>query len=149
MIVRGKHLYYHRVVRLAALHQAADLGQLDDDEPVQPLLAVGLLGPAPPPLLAVAGAAVQSGWWEGGGATVPRGLLRLLRLVLQLGQLELPDLQLVGFLPGLEEEQRVMRSSNIMAALTLKIFSSQSLITSFSDLATLKSTLEVETAALL
>ena len=76
-------------------------------------------------------------------------LLLLPLLVLQLGQLELPDLQLVGFLPGLEEEQRVMRSSNIMAALTLKIFSSQSLITSFSDLATLKSTLEVETAALL
>ena len=101
MIVRGKHLYYHRVVRLAALHQAADLGQLDDDEPVQPLLAVGLLGPAPPPLLAVAGAAVQSGWWEGGGAAVPRGLLRLLRLVLQLGQLELLDLQLVGLFPSL------------------------------------------------
>ena len=93
MIVRRKHLYYHRILRLPSLDEPADLRQLDDDEPVQPVLAVRQAGPGPPPL-AVAGA-VESDGEEGGGR-----VLRL--LVLQLGQLELPDLQLVSFLPGLE-----------------------------------------------
>ena len=140
MIVRRKHLYYHRILRLPSLDEPADLRQLDDDEPVQPVLAVRQAGPGPPPL-AVAGA-VESDGEEGGGR-----LLRL--LVLQLGQLELPDLQLVSFLPGLELLLLLyLYYIYVQRRPTLKMFSNQSLITSFSDFATLKRTLEVEAAAL-
>ena len=98
MIVRRKHLYYHRILRLPSLHAPADLGQLDDDQSVQPLLTVRPANPLPPPLTVAGAVAVEPDGEEGAVRDV---LLPPLRLVLQLGQLELLDLQLVGLFPSL------------------------------------------------
>ena len=99
-IVRRKHLYYHRIFLLQPLHHACDLRQLDGHQSLSlPLLS--LL----PAALPVAGAVHLD----------PQGpvLQTQHRLVLQLGQLELLDLQLIRLLPSLQQTIKELRPSQL------------------------------------